>query len=203
MELLYFNGLTNGKTRFREQVAFKYLENHGLHVIHHPVNWRSGEGFHTIFTNALETTSQQLKTGKKLGILGVSAGGSLAMNIFHQLQNEKGLFAINMCGRLASGGPHAKPSLAHAADLGHGRISQSFIDSVVHCEQVALPNIKLENKNRIAVVKQLCDFVVPRSTMGIPGVTEHILPAFGHGMGITLGVVALPGIINEHIKAVQ
>jgi hypothetical protein len=40
---LFFNGLTDGTTRKREQFAIKYLAKHDIIVEHIPVNWRSEE----------------------------------------------------------------------------------------------------------------------------------------------------------------
>jgi len=197
LHAILFNGLGTGETRKREQFAIDYLARHGLKVEHHHVNWLSKDPFDALLQDATEVTRDLLQQHGRLAILGSSAGGSMAANVFSELQDED-VQMVNLCGRLHPGNydPADKQSLESKAYLGTPKASQSFFDSVTYCDQVAIPGIKEENLHRIIVVKQLADFVVPRETMDIQGVKPIIVPGFGHGMGIALAVMKLPELLQ-------
>lgn len=196
MDVLLFNGLTDGKTRRREQLAVDYLARRGIDATHHGVNWLSGASFEALRQDATEAARELLQQKGRLAIVGSSAGGSLALDVFSELQDEN-VRVISLCGRLHPGdyNPASKQSLESAAHLGTPKASQSFYDSVTYCDQIAIPAIKDENLYKITVIKQLTDLVVPRETMDIPGVEPIIVPGFGHGMGIALAVIKLPEVV--------
>ncbi|HEX8762960.1 MAG TPA: alpha/beta hydrolase fold domain-containing protein [Candidatus Saccharimonadales bacterium] len=199
MEVLFLNGLTNGKTRRREQLAFGYLARRGINVTHHGVDWFSGDSFETLRHDATEAARELLQQKGRLAIVGSSAGGSMAMDVFSELQDEN-VRVISLCGRLHPGDydPASKLSLESAAHLGTPQASQSFYDSVTYCDQIAIPAVKDENLHKITVIKQLTDLVVPRETMDIAGVKPIVVPGFGHGMGIALATMKLAEILTRH-----
>jgi alpha-beta hydrolase superfamily lysophospholipase len=96
---LFFNGLTDGTTRKREQLAINYLRKHGIIVEYVPINWRSDEPFTDMLARLTKLTGQKLKEHGKLLLIGSSAGGSLALNVCKQV-NSKHLYAITLCSRL-------------------------------------------------------------------------------------------------------
>lgn len=200
MRAIFFNGLGTGETRRREAIAFKYLRKHGIAVVHHHIDWLSGEGFESLLQKAAALTRDILDTNGSVVLIGSSAGGSMAINVFSQLQDHD-VFAISLCGRLHPGAyqPTERLSLENKAGIGKPHESQSFYDSVVYCDQKAIPAIKSKNLHRAATVRQIADGVVPPKTMEIIGVQPIFVPGFGHGMGILLGALQLPKIIKRFI----
>jgi hypothetical protein len=198
MHVLYFNGLGPGKTRKREELAMRYLAKHDLHVTHHGINWRSGESFNELLDKAVKATKDKLKAKGRLALVGSSAGGSMAINVFSQLQDEN-LLAVSLCGRLHPGnlGWWDWRDLKRMAHLGTKHASQSFYDAVVYCDKVAIPALRPESLRRITTTQQIFDFVVPKHTMEIPGVEPTFIPAIGHGMGIGMAVYRLPQIVEK------
>jgi pimeloyl-ACP methyl ester carboxylesterase len=195
--ILYFNGLGSGQTRTREQWVMRFLAKRGIEVTHAPINWRSDESFQDLFARMLKRTKQELKKHGQLVLVGSSAGGSLAVSILAQL-HDPNLRVVTLCSRLH---PAKLPwwdwrSLKHMAYLGKKHQSQSFFDAVSYCGNVAIPKLTKQDKQRITIVQQWADDVVPRATMGIPGVRTYRVLAFGHGPGIILGALRLPKILE-------
>lgn len=192
---LYFNGLTDGTTRKRERLAIKYLAKHGIIVEHTPINWRSDEPFQGLLARLTRIAEQKLKEHDKLLLIGSSAGGSLALNIFKQVDN-KNLYAITLCSRLHD----AKLAwwdwriMHRMAYIGAPKASQKFVDSVTYCSDKTIPRLTKQDKQRIVIVQQLADGVVPRPTMSIDGVQACKVLAFGHGWGVAAAVRRIPRI---------
>lgn len=203
--VLFFNGLTNGKLRKREQLGIKYLARRGVHVTPALIDWCSGESFESLFEKMTELTKQQLKAHGNLILVGSSAGGSLVVNILGQL-HDKNLFGITLCSRLHEAPLPSwdKRNLKRMAHIGiPGKESQSFFDSVTYCGDVTIPNLTDQTKQRLVLVQQWADFVVPRPTMSIDGVRVYKVPALGHGWGFAMGVRRLPQIIELLNKGTQ
>lgn len=190
---LFFNGLSNGTARKREQLAIDYLAKRGIIVDHIGIDWRSDESFEQLLKRVTKITKEKLKEHGKLVLVGSSAGGSLAINTLGAIQ-DKNLSAITLCSRL-----HLAKlpwwdwrNLKRMAYLGKAKASQSFYDSVTYCTKTTIPKLTKEDKERIIIVQQLADDVVPRSTMSIDGVKTYKVAALGHGWGIAAGVRQLP-----------
>lgn len=195
---LFFNGLTDGTTRKREQLAITYLEKRGITVEHIPINWRSDELFPDMVDRLTKITQQKLKVHGKLLLIGSSAGGSLTLNVFKRVDG-KNLYAITLCSRLHD----AKlawwdwRSMQRMAYIGTPKASQKFVDSVAYCTDRTIPNLTEADKRRIIIVQQLADTVVPRSTMSIDGVRTYKVWAIGHGLGIATATRQLPEIVRS------
>lgn len=196
--VLYFNGLGTGKLRKREELAIKYLAKRGIYVTPARINWRSHEAFPALFKRMTKLTQSQLKEHGKVVLVGSSAGGSLAVNILARLHSTD-LRAITLCSRLniSNLAWWDSRTLERMAHLGTPQASQSFSDSVTHCGTVAAKQLSKADKERLILVRQWADFVVPRRTMGIDGVQTFKVSAIGHGWGIALAVRRLPKILSN------
>ena len=196
LHILYFNGLGSGATRKRERLAITYLAKHGIEVVHVPINWYQ-ETFEPLLKRTTNLTQQHLRRYGKLVLVGSSAGGSLVVSIISQL-HDPNLYGITLCSRLREA---PLPwwdtrTLARMAHLGSAQPSQAFFDSVTYCGSHAVPALTLADKQRLVLVRQWADFVVPRPTMSIPGVAGYTVPALGHGWGIAMGARRLPQVVK-------
>src|SRR5690348_16559570 len=199
--VVYFNGLGNGKPRQLERLAIRvavhYLARHGISVRHVPVDWYAKELFPDLLTRMTAVVQEELNEHGNVTLCGVSAGGSMAVNVFSKLHDEN-LTAIVLCGplRVAKLPRWDRRTLGRIAFHDPSRPSQSFFDSVTYCGATTLPALTQEDKRRIVTVQQWADDVVPRPTMGIPGVRVVHVPGVGHTFGIAVGLLYLPGIIR-------
>lgn len=203
VHFLYLNGLGTGKSRVFERLAAQHAARHGLSVTHVPINWFSGESFEAMLERVTELTRQKLAQQTQLIILGVSAGGSLAVNVLGRLQDPN-LSVITVCSRLQLARlpwwdirSLELMTLQRRTLLGRSKSSRSFFDSVTYCNNTTIPSLTPSDKKRILTVEQWMDNIVPKPTMTIPGVKVYHLPVIGHGMGIGLAWWQLPKIVQE------
>lgn len=196
--VLYINGLGDGEWHYRQRMLAKDLESYGYELEHSHLNWLSNKSFQEHLEETTEKAESILRNQGKLAIVGSSAGGSMAMNVFKELDSENAI-AVNMCGRLAEGTLAGWDwrKLTTMAHLGTSRASRSFYDSVKFCETETAPSLTARQKKQLFIFHQLFDFVVPHQTMLIQGVQDRRLPAIGHGLGIFLAGRMLPAILKE------
>jgi|SRR5579859_229034 len=201
LHVLYLNGLGSGKIRKREQLALRYLAKYDITVTAAQIDWYAGEDFNDLLARMVTLTKEQLKKHGKLVLVGSSAGGSLVVNILGKL-HDSNLYGVTLCSRLheASLPWWDRRNLTRMAHIGTPHSSRAFFDSVTYCGEVTIPKLTKQDKQRLIIVQQWADFVVPRSTMGIPGVKVYRVPALGHGWGIAMGVRRLPKILRELIN---
>jgi len=199
MHALYFNGLTSGHIRKRERLAMRYLAKHGIEVVPAQVNWRHPEPFANLLSRMTNLAQSELNKHGSLLLTGTSAGGSLALNVFANLRHNQNVAVVTMCARLhdAKLPWWDRRTMKRMAYIGTPKESKTFMDSVEHCTNVAIPSLNKTDKQRITIIKQWMDDVVPRATMDIPGAQTITVPAIGHGWGMAMAVRLLPVVI-EH-----
>ena len=201
VRVLYFNGLGNGRPRRLERLAMNmalwYLARHGISVRHIPVNWYAKEPFPKLLERVTGIVRDELATHDSVVICGVSAGGSLAVNVYGRLRSEN-LAVVVLCGplRVAKLAWWDNRTLQRIAFRDPARPSQNLFDSVTYCNDVTIPSLTQQDKRRIVTIQQWADTVVPRRTMGIPGARVARVPGFGHAFGIAVCVACLPSIIK-------
>lgn len=188
---LYINGLGNGSIGAKDKLVMWWWKRIGVDFHHTQVNWYDGTSFDDRLAEIVGQADELIKQFGRVAIIGSSAGGSLALNTFFQLRN-KNICVINAHGRLYVGNytDSNRNSLYHRAHLDTTQPSQSFFDSVTRAENEAMPNLTDSDKERILVLSQLTDLVVPTELMSIDGVREHRSLAFGHSGGFLAHLLA-------------
>lgn len=194
---LYFNGLNQGTISSAENRALHNAAQDSIIVKHVPINWLSGEPSSELMDRITKVCEDELKQYGKVLLIGASAGGSLAVNIFGRL-HEADVNVVTVCSRLRE---VALPwwdvrSLDRMAHMGTSRQSQSFFDSVLFCSEHTLPSLTPEDTTKIVTVKQWADEIVPRSTMNVANLKSFIVPGFGHHHGIISGIKHLKTIVE-------
>lgn len=179
--LIYVNGLGNGKLGRSEHFMRRHWQRSDVAFYPAGINWYDGQPIANKIEQLLDTIDVLVKKYEKVILFGSSAGGSLALNCFVQRTGPQ-LYFVNARGRLRRGDLHRPDyrSLQWAAHLNSTHSSQSFYDSVELCEGQSLPALKHSDLQRILVLKPIVDFVVPLSTMTVPGATTRRMFAFGH-----------------------
>lgn len=193
MHALFFNGLGGGRTRKRERLAMHYLAKRDIQVEHIQIDWWTDEPFEMLLERVTAVVRERLKQHGILVLIGSSAGGSLALNVFKKV-NDEDLSVVTLCSRLREVELSwwDRRTLRRMAYLGTPKASQAFYDSVIYCTNKTVELLTPADKQRITIIRQLADDVVPRQTMEIEGVKSHKAKAFGHGWGIAEAVRKLP-----------
>ncbi len=197
--VLYINGLSHGQRRVREDLVLSSLwwQRYPIYQAH--VDWLSDTSFEQHKADVMERATALLQASGRLVMVGASAGGSLAFNVFGELaglEHNSGLHAVSLGGRLTVGN---LSQFDYRTLERMARASQSFSDSVQYCETTTLPNLTDELKQRLRVITQRGDPVVPHQTMIVEGVHELQipLPVPVHGSEIFMGGQLLPYIMRQ------
>jgi hypothetical protein len=146
------------------------------HVLN--VGWKDGEDFDTKYIRLIKETKDITKLGPT-AIMGTSAGGSMAFNIFMELWPGINS-AINVCGRLKKGDENDFREKTQT--------SQAFAKSVAMFEE-KIPKLTQEQKQRMLIIRsRIYDECVPKETSEVKGIKQIELPIPGHGLCISAEV---------------
>lgn len=161
--------------------AIKLLEKSwkkfGLDIIPHSIGWRDGENdFKPKLERLLKLIDKLHKEGKKVSLVGTSAGGSAVLNAFVKRKNVIHK-VVNVCGRLRVGPESGFRSFALKS-----KSSLSFADSVKMFESKESLLTEKDRKRIMTIMPIFGDQLVPSSTVFIEGAVnkkifmgEHIL----------------------------
>lgn len=195
---LYINGLGDGATTLKDRVVKWWWQRKGLDIQHAHINWYDGKSLEEKLATVEQKVDEMLSNFGGVAIIGSSAGGSLAINSFYRLR-DKNVCAVSTHGRLKAGDyPDShRMSLYHRAHLDTDKPSQSFFDSVTMAETQVILSLTEQDKERLLILTQLTDMVVPMDTMMIDGVKQHRSLAFGHSGGFIAHLLADRNMIAE------
>lgn len=195
---LYINGLGDGATTLKDRVVKWWWQRKGLDIQHAHINWYDGKSLEEKLATVEQKVDEMLSNFGGVAIIGSSAGGSLAINSFYRLR-DKNVCAVSTHGRLKAGDyPDShRMSLYHRAHLDTDKPSQSFFDSVTMAETQVILSLTEQDKERLLILTQLTDMVVPMDTMMIDGVKQHRSLAFGHSGGFLAHLLADRNMIAE------
>lgn len=187
--VLYINGLGDGTTQEYEAMAFKKMRHLGFNVVHAHVQWRKEQDFSKLLEELVLQARELVENDNELTIIGLSAGGSMALNLYAKL-NNKNIKIISIIGRLRKGFvlPWSYRTMKRAAHFGTRHESKIFYDSVMHCEDSTIPSLAIVDRQNIITLKPITDLIVPLNTMSIAGVKNIRIPALGHVMACSVGL---------------
>lgn len=199
---LYVNGLGNGNITPKDRVVDWWWRRSGRVIEHAKVDWYDGGSLQSKEKQIEEATDRLLKTFGGVAIIGGSAGGSLALNVFSAMK-DKNVCVIAAHARVAEGDYRRsdRMSLYHRAKMDTNHPSQAFFDSVVKAETSTIPRLTEDDKERVFSLTQLTDMVVDLSLMQIDGVQTHRSVTFGHSGGFLAHLVANRDIIADFAES--
>jgi len=170
----------------------------GVRTSHARVQWHHGPEFSELLEQETEAAREALKKYGRLVLLGASAGGSLTVNVFHEVRRadpNADIYGITLSAWLRVGDPAA---LEQAAMVRARRgPSPSFMHSVEHCDQTAVPGLSEADKVRLLTGIPPHDQTVPTDCMDIAGVEVWDIPVEGHIPSIAYGALHAHVAIDE------
>ena len=188
---LYVNGLGDGSTTLKDHLVCWWWRLSGRSIVHNHINWYDGQGLHQKEQQVADRVLELLKTFDGVAMIGSSAGGSLALNVFSALKH-KNICVVTAHARVRVGDyPDSNGmSLYRRARLDTNHPLQAFSDSVTVVEKSTIPSFSPADKERILSLTQLIDLVVDVCLMQITGVQTHRSLAFGHSGGFVAHLLA-------------
>ena len=155
--------------------------------------WNTEEiGFRKKLEKSLELVDSLIATGKKVSIIGNSAGSSFAINILGERRGKIHRVIVN-CGRVRTGDwPWFTFHQATAS-------SPSFNESVLRSEKL-ISKLSVVERKKILTLRPLFDEVVPPWTVTIDGATNETTPSVEHMLSIALTMTLFRGRIIKFLR---
>lgn len=178
-------------TKFLQFVTRNWQKKYGIipHVI--SFGWKGKTALFTArLENLYDIVQSLLQKGHTVSLLGTSAGGSAAINIYSKFPEIS--YVINVCGRLRKG-IDVYPSLEQATK--HHPI---FTESILACENT-IDRLISTDKDKI-LMRPLYDEIVPVSTMTIAGVTNKRIIAVEHVASMFIAMTLYAKSISSFIN---
>lgn len=164
------------------EIATYHWKKHGLTPIVETSNWKSAETLQEKIQRYSLLINLLHEKENKIDILGGSAGGSLALLVFHE-NSDKIEKAVNLNGRLRAGNYKVR-SLENAS-----KNSSSFRESVMTFEKIE-PELSENERKRILTIRALVDEVVPGDTVSVADAKNirSFIPEHALCIGLSLAI---------------
>jgi hypothetical protein len=186
---IYINGLSNNK--IFPKIFYFFWKKCNMNFFFSNINWLDNKSFKIKKNEIILLSKALIKERGKLIIIGVSAGASLATNIFNEIkENNVSLVLIN--GRIYSGDYKKRNtnSLYLRSKQNKKKSSISFYNEVKKSERV-IDNFSKKVLSKIIVLTSYFDFTVPKKLSTIKNTKTIISPIFGHGLSIFYNLIIL------------
>ncbi len=173
--IIYIPGLNdqNTITKFFTKLFTLWWSFLGIQTHRYEPHWEDGRTVEEKLNKAMELANQLFDRGYLVSVIGQSAGGSLAFNLFARSEG-KIIGAVNICGRLRAG-VNVKPDLDTSS-----KFSPAFKQSVLLFETKLAPKLSDEQKSHMMTIRAIKDEAVPTSTTPLEGAQNSVFPMIGH-----------------------
>jgi pimeloyl-ACP methyl ester carboxylesterase len=185
--ILYIPGLGDGYDDFRAK-ALRTWSLFGVTTQLVPMQWYDGKTYESKFQHASDIIADKIMTGATVSLIGESAGGSMAINLF--AAHPKVARLITIAGVNKSSTPVAARTL---------RRGPAFALSRQHLND-SLSKIGDNRRRNIYTLSALSDNIVTSQYSSIPGANNRRILSIGHLLTITLCLTLLSSYIVHLAK---
>jgi pimeloyl-ACP methyl ester carboxylesterase len=184
--IIYLPGLGDRNPAQRRLVKLFALG--GADTRYFTINWADrGEPYAHKFKRLLKLVDQLAKT-RRVSLIGVSAGASLAINTL-SARPEQIHRVVTVCGKLANINA-INPSYYHENPAFKGSVGALY---------KSLKQLSGRQRQKVLCLRPLLDEVVPTGDMHINGAHRKTLPLIGHAPTIALSLTLFSGSIKKFI----
>ena len=186
--ILYVPGLGDGLDNAR-QLALRFWRIYGVEAYVHPMCWADGERFAPKLERLLNHIDELHAAGKRVSLVGESAGASAAMNAYAQRPN--GIHRVaHICGKLRGA--------QNVSGYTYGR-NPAFAESMAQLPK-SVEQLSSSQMQRVLSVHPLADMSVPVRDTILPGINVRTIPSINHMLSIALGITIFSGLLVGFIK---
>lgn len=180
--IFYIPGLGDGYDRFRSK-ALRFWTIFGVRAELIPMRWDDDEPYDIKFERVARAVKEASAKNSRVTLIGESAGGSMALNMF--VANPTVNTLITIAGVNTAATPVAGYRL---------RRSPAFAESRYRVNE-SLRRLDASRRDAIHTVRATVDNVVRARHSQIDGAHNHRIWAYGHLYTITLCLTLLSGYI--------
>lgn len=188
IHLIYIPGLGDGYDPIR-RFTLKFWRFYGVSIEHIPSSWSDGGEIDEKIGRINDAITRAKKDGKDVVLIGESAGGSLALNIY--ASNPKLIYRlVTLCGK------NTRPENVSPVLY---RRNPAF---KVSMERVgaSVSSLRLTDRQRITSIYPLYDPTVPVRETFTPDCRKVQIWSVGHIVSIFLGLTIYAGIIIREAR---
>jgi len=175
-------GLDDGPDTWLMRLILRLWRSDGIKVDLCRVQWKDGVSYPSKLEKLLRLIDDLTKTGYTVSLVGISAGGSAAINALFA-HPDKVHKVINICGRLKDGGYLGFRSLERQS-----RSSLAFRESVLLSEQNLIKANRTHLKKIMSIRARFGDELVPSDTSVVTGGYNVSVPVAEHGLTIAIAL---------------
>ena len=180
-----------GDHRGRRTALHPYWRWLGIEGEIYRVIWRDkSPSFEEKLNKLTACIDEQTAKGKKVSLIGISAGASAAVNAYMRRRDSihKVVF---VCGRLGK---------LDLINISYYRRAPAFQDSIQILSK-NLTRLELKDKKKMLSLRPLYDEIVAVSTAEIPGVRNKRIISIGHVPSIVVAMTFYSPLIAKFIKS--
>jgi len=175
MHVIYITGLGDSRPVWQFRVVMKTWQLYGVKPYFFKVDWANGTLIEKLERLDRLITDLSSKDHRKVGLIGISAGASLALHTFvSHPDNVTGI--VTICGKIL------RPESIHEMVKSQ---NPAFAESMAFMPDT-LQKLTPELKSRLLCVYPLIDMVVATQDQHVPGARKRRVFSFGHGFSIAL-----------------
>lgn len=137
-----------------------------------PMWWYSAESYEAKYRRARQSIQEALDSGYDVSLVGESAGGSMALSLYAQMPEVKGVVTVAGFNNLSQ---PAAPSVQRRAPALNGSLQAA---------DIFLARLTPERRSSVHTLNGIWDRVVGVSSSKIAGAQSHRLLTIGHLMTI-------------------
>lgn len=186
--VIYVPGLGDGRT-YGQDGAVRGWQKFGIDTEYMALGWADKQAFEPKLERLLNRVNQKLAQGKKVSLVGVSAGASAVLNAYAKQPNLHSLVLI--CGKVNN--PESIGGSVY-------KINPAFKESVFKVKD-SLASLNKAQRSRIMSIHPLYDGSVPVADTLIDGAKEASVPVIGHRLGVFFTIAFRGQLIANFIKS--
>lgn len=189
IDVIYLTGLGD-HTPWGQDKLVKLWRLYGLKVHYFPIGWSDGEVFIRKLQHICVLIDKLSKNGDKVAIVGVSAGGSAAVNAYME-RKSKISAVVFICGKLR----------------GYKTVNRRYFDrnpafeDALRLSEEHLKALNSEDKAKMLCLKSAHDGLVPARDSVIEGTVIKTIPMIWHLPSIFFAITAGTPTIARFIKS--
>jgi pimeloyl-ACP methyl ester carboxylesterase len=187
--VIYLPGIGDHKPFFQPQLI-RLWRLFGVEAVYHPVIWRGQEPFDRKLDKICEHIDQLNAEGKRVSLVGVSAGATAAFNAYMR-RPEKVSRVVYICGKLrrpeSVGAPYyiKNPAFKQSLELVRTQIG----------------GLSKQDAKKMLSLHPIYDETVPVKDTVLPGVVSKTMLSYWHVPSIFIGITLYASMICRFIKS--
>jgi hypothetical protein len=191
--LLIVPPLGTGSEKIGEKITKNWNKDFGIK----PINWQffwidNDEGYDDRLNKLIDKIDEISNENTDVSLLGLSAGGSVVLNVFCQRTNKISK-VINVGGRLKSG------NISFPKSKLKNDNNSLFKESVARCEK-NIKSLNVNDRRKILTVRPLWDEFVPTKFATVEGARNIQVIAVEHIIGLILSMTIYKKIIIDFLN---